>query len=48
MDSVDLHQFSEPALSHNTRLTAVTPSVVGAQDLLSHFVEGTDDSVLNT
>lgn len=47
-DSVDLHQFSEPALSHNTRLTAVTPSVVGAQDLLSHFVEGTDDSVLNT
>ena len=47
-DLVDLHQFPAPAPCHTMRLNAATPPVVGAQDFLSHFVEGTDDSVLNT
>lgn len=45
-DQLDLHQSPLPETSHAMRPTTTARPMVGANDLLSHFVEGTDDSIL--
>jgi hypothetical protein len=45
-DQLDLHQSPLPETSHAMRPTTTARPMVGANDLLSHFVEGADDSIL--